>query len=59
MLSGARLGTVTPNWCVADRPPESRAVTMIVALPPATPVTVTAVPDTAAVARVGSDETAA
>ena len=56
--AGARFGTVTANVCDAVRPPGSRAVTVTAAVPPDTPVTVTAEPATAAVATPGAEETA-
>ena len=56
--TGAWFGTVTEKLCATSSPPGSRAVTVTVVLPTAIPVTVTILPDTAAVARVVSDETA-
>ena len=56
--TGAWLGTVTWKLWLATRPAESRAVTVTVALPPATPATVSTPPATAAVARLRSDEEA-
>ena len=56
--SGARFGTVTAKLCSAARPPGSRTVTVTIVLPTAIPVTVTALSDTATVARVVSDEVA-
>ena len=50
--------TVTPNLCVAERLPGSRAVTVIVAVPAAAPVTVSVEPDNATVAVAGLDELA-
>ncbi len=49
---------VTSNDCVAERPPGSVAVTVIAALPSATPVTVTVGPETLTVAKLGSDDLA-
>ena len=45
---GARFGTATPNRCSADNPSGSREVTVTVALPFATPVTITVLPVTTA-----------
>ena len=45
--SGVRFGTVTAKLCWAERPPASVAVTVTVALPAATPVTVATLPATA------------
>ena len=57
---GAWFGTVTvtSKLCDASRPPGSVAVTVTVAMPSATPVTVTAEPETLAVARPVSDDVA-
>ena len=54
-----RFGTLTPNVCVADRPPGSAAVTVIVAVPRATPRTLTTLPATAGAAMPGSEDVAA
>ena len=57
--SGARLGTVTVNDCVADRPPGSVAVTVMSELPRANPATVTELPCEATDATASSDDAAA
>ena len=57
--TGARLGTVTVNSCVAVRPSVSVAVTDTVAVPFATAVTVSASPDTATPATSVADDSAA
>ena len=56
--SGARLGTVTSKVCSALAASGSVAVTVIVAVPAAMAVTVSALPDTATVARAVSEEAA-
>ena len=55
---GGRLGTVTWNRCVAKSPSSSVAVMVATASPLASPVTMSALPDTAAPATALS-ETAA
>ena len=50
--------TVTPNNWVALRPPGSAAVTVTVAVPAATDVTVTVLPETVVAATAGADEVA-
>ena len=59
--SGSRFTdvTATPKVCGALRPPGSVAVTVMVALPGATPVTVTVLPETLTVATPGVSEVAA
>ena len=57
--TGARFGTVAWKACWADSPPGSLAVTVMVAVPPETPVIVRLAPDTATVATSGSDDSAA
>ena len=57
--SGARFGTVTANRDCACMPSGSEAVTVTVAPPGATPMTVTLVPEMDAVATEGSEEVAA
>ena len=59
--AGARLGvsTATPTRCVALRPPGSVAVTVTVAVPSATPLSVSALPDTLADTTAAFDVVAA
>ena len=57
--TGARLGTVTWKDCSAESPSVSVAVTEIVTVPFATPVTITTLPDTETLATSGLDEVAA
>ena len=55
VATGARFGrTVTPVLCVAASPPGSRAVSVRIALPEDTAVTVTTVPETATRAAAAS-----
>ena len=53
--TGGRLGTVTPNSCMAARPSVSVAVTVTVASPLATAVIVTVLSDTVTLATLVSD----
>ena len=55
----SRERTIVVKDCIAERPPGSVAVTVTSALPGDTPVTVTVLPDTDAVATPGSDVVAA
>ena len=48
LATGARLGTVTWKLCDAAKPPESRAVTVIVVAPTPLPWIVSTLPDTLA-----------
>ena len=59
--AGARFAdvTVTPKVCGALRPPGSVAVTVTLAVPGATPVTVTVLPETLTVATPEAAEAAA
>ena len=52
---GARLGTVTRKLCVAVSPPGSRAVTVTVAVPALTPVTVSVPEETDTLATLDAD----
>ena len=56
--SGAWLGTVTSKVCVAVNSSGSRAVTVTIALPPATPLTATTLPDTDTATRDAFDDVA-
>ena len=58
VTTGGRFGTATSNACSAVNPPGSAAVTVTVAAPEATPVTVSTLPDISTVARVASDDAA-
>ena len=55
---GLRLGTVAAKLCVAARPPGSVAVTVMSAVPRATPATATVLPRAAADAADASDDAA-
>ena len=59
--SVTRSAFLTATWklCWAERPSRSRAVTVMVAIPLATAVTVTVLPDIDAVALAGPEEAAA
>ena len=58
LVCGPRLGTVTSNLCVAVSPPGSRAVTVTVAVPPLTPVTVSVPEETDTLATPEGDDDA-